>query len=225
MNPITQPEHKPHSSPERLGIRAHVHELISSRRSPRAFSDRALTTDAIISLFEAARWSPSSINEQPWNFIVATKDDAKSYALLAESLSERNQRWATQAPLLVAGIAQTTYLKSGAPYRHAWYDLGQSVAYLTVQATALGLSVHPMGGFDAERIRHGFSIPPHFDVVILLAVGYADKPDMLPEDLRQREEAPRMRKPLESFVFTDAWGQTSRHVSQEGLSLNTQSTN
>ena len=225
MTQTTQPEQKSHYSPERVGTRASLHEVLGSRRSPRAFSDRPLAAGEIISLFEAARWSPSSVNEQPWNFIAAAKSDTKAYALIADALSERNRRWAIQAPLLIVGIAQSTYLKSGTPYNHAWFDLGQSVANLTVQATAMGLSVHPMGGFDAGQIKKSFSVPDGYDAVIILAVGHAERPETLPDDLRSREEAPRMRKPLESFVFTDTWGQTSHHVSLEGFSLNSQSSN
>lgn len=198
--------------PERLDTRAPLHKLLSHRRSPRAFSERAIEPSKIVSIFEAARWSPSSANEQPWIFIAATKSDTRVYTTVAESLMEGNRRWAVHAPLLVAGIAQSTYLKSGKPYRHAWYDLGQSIANMTVQASTLGLSVHQMGGFDASQLHTGFSIPEGYDVVIVLAIGYAERPERLPDDLRSREEAPRMRKPLEAFVFTDGWGEPSHHV-------------
>ncbi len=208
--------------PERLDARSPLYELLSQRRSPRAFSERAIEPSKIVSLFEAARWSPSSANEQPWIFIAATKSDTRIYDTIAESLTEGNRRWAIRAPLLVVGIAQSTYLKSGKPYRHALYDLGQSVANMTVQASAMGLSVHQMGGFDAGRLRIGFSIPEGCDIVVVLAIGYGGRPETLPDDLRSREEAPRVRKPLEAFVFTDAWGEPSRHVASENRSLNTQ---
>lgn len=209
--------------PERLDTRAPLHELLSQRRSPRAFSKRTIEPSEIVSLFEAARWSPSSANEQPWNFIAAAKSDTRIYGIVAESLMEGNRRWALDAPLLVVGIAQTTYLKSGKPYRHALYDLGQSIAHMTIQASSVGLSVHQMGGFDANQLRTRLSIPDGYDVTVVLAIGYAEHPETLPDDLRGREEAPRMRKPLEAFVFTDAWGESSRHVVSQGLSLNSQS--
>ena len=210
--------------PDRLDTQSQLHELLSQRRSPRAFSEQAIEPSKIMSLFEAARWSPSSANEQPWIFIAATREDARVYQIIAESLMEGNRRWALHAPLLMAGIAQTTYLKSGKPYRHALYDLGQSVAHMTAQATAIGLSIHQMGGFDAAQLRTGLSIPEGYDVAIVLAVGYAGHPETLPDDLRGREEAPRMRKPLESFVFTDAWGQPSHHVARQKFTINTPST-
>ena len=221
---ITQSKFENNSvfTPERLDTRAPLHEVLSQRRSPRAFSERAIEASKIVSLFEAARWSPSSANEQPWNFIPATPGDTRTYTTIAEALMEGNRRWATHAPLLVVGIAQTTYLKSGKPYGHAWYDLGQSIAHLTVQASSMGLSVHQMGGFDAKQLRVGLSIPDGYDVVVVLAIGYAEHPATLPEDLRSREEAPRMRKPLEAFVFTDAWGEPSGHVASQNYSIKTQ---
>jgi len=222
---ITGPEFvgKSMFTPERLDTRAPLHELLSQRRSPRAFSERAIEPTKIVGLFEAARWSPSSANEQPWNFIAATNSDTRTYTAIANALMEGNRRWALHAPLLVVGIAQSTYLKSSKPYRHAWYDLGQSIAHMTVQATSQGLSVHQMGGFDANQLRTGLSVPEGYDVVIVLAIGYAERPETLPDDLRSREEAPRMRKPLEAFVFTDAWGESSRHVASQNHSLDTQS--
>jgi nitroreductase len=209
-------------TPERLDTRAPLHEPLSHRRSPRAFSKRTIEPPKIVSLFEAARWSPSSANEQPWNFIAATKDDTRIYTAIAESLMEGNRRWALQAPLLVVGIAQSTYFQSGKPYRHAWYDLGQSIAHLTFQASSVGLSVHQMGGFDPNQLRTRLSIPEGYDIVVVLAIGYVEGPEILPDDLRGREVAPRMRKPLESFVFTDAWGEPSRHVVSQNISFNTQ---
>jgi nitroreductase len=199
-------------APERLDTNAPLHELLVHRRSPRAFSDRQIEPEKILSLFEAARWSPSSANEQPWRFFAATKGDVRSYEILAGALMEKNRRWAVHAPLLLAGIVPSIYLKSGKPNRHAWYDLGQSVAHLTMQATALGLSVHQIGGFDAGKLRTELAIPEQYDVVITLAVGYADHPQTLPEDLRSREEAPRTRKPLGTMVFTETWGEPSHHV-------------
>jgi nitroreductase len=166
-----------------------------------------------VSLFEAARWSPSSANEQPWNFIVATKDDHEIYSRLFECLSERNRQWAHRAPVIILAVAKLQYDRTGAPNRHAWYDLGQSVAHLTVQATSVGLSVHQLGGFSVEKARELFAIPDGFEPVVMVAAGYADAADVLPDDLHQREEAPRTRKSLESFVFTAAWGKPSRHIS------------
>lgn len=198
--------------PQRLDTRAPLNELLSRRWSPRAFSEREIEPSKILTLFEAARWSPSSANEQPWRFVAATKEDSRVYNALCESLMEGNRRWVQRAPLLVLGVAQSSYLRSGKAYRHAWYDLGQSVAHLTVEASALGLAVHQMGGFDTAKVRELLSIPEGYEPVIVFAVGYAERPETLPDDLRRREEGPRSRKPLETMVFTEEWGKPSRLV-------------
>lgn len=207
-------------TPERLELRAPIHELLKNRWSPRSYSEEQIEPWKIVSLFEAARWSPSSSNEQPWHFIVATKEDTAVYGALSETLMEGNRRWASRAPMLVLGIAQSSYSRSGKPYRHAWYDLGQSVAHLTMQASALGLVVHQMGGFDAAKARDLFSIPDGYDPVVVFAVGYAESPEHLPDDLRDREVVPRSRKSLEATVFTEKWGQPSHHISIQHPLLN-----
>jgi nitroreductase len=207
--------------PERQDVQAPIHELIASRWSPRAFSDQQIEPEKLLSLFEAARWSPSSANEQPWRFIIATKDDSREFSAFVESLMEGNRRWAQQAPLLVLALAQTTYTGTGRSYRHSWYDVGQSVALLSMQATAVGLAVHQMGGFDAEKIRQLLSIPEGFEPVVIFAVGYPSEPADLPEDLKKREQAPRLRRPLQTFVYTGEWGKPSSHV-QSKKSLHTQ---
>jgi nitroreductase len=206
--------------PQRLEPRALLHELLSNRRSPRSYSEEPVEPWKIVSLFEAARWSPSSANEQPWHFIVATKEDTTVFDTLAGTLMEGNRRWAGRAPMLVLGVAQSFYSKNGKPYRHSWYDLGQSVAHLTIQATSLGLSVHQMGGFDAEKARDLFSIPDGYDPVVVFAVGYAEGAEHLPDELREREMAPRSRKPLEAGVFTEKWGMPSHHIATQHPLLN-----
>jgi len=198
--------------PARLDAAAPIHDLLAGRRSPRAFAPRPVNSAQMTSLFEAARWAPSSANEQPWYFIVATPGDAPVYTALYESLAEGNRRWAAAAPLLVLCLARTTYVRTGKPNRHAWYDLGQAVASLALQATAMGLAVHQMGGFDGGEAARGCGVPEGFDPVVILAIGYAGAAGTLPEDLAQRERAPRSRKPLGSFVFSGAWGLPAHHL-------------
>jgi len=213
------------AAPARLNAQAPIHDLLANRRSPRAFSEQPVEPEKLLSLFEAARWSPSSANEQPWRFIIATKDDSRVFSALVESLMEGNRRWAERAPILVLALAQSSYAKTGRPYQHSWYDLGQSVALLSVQATALGLAVHQMGGFDGDKARQLLSIPEEFSPVIMFAVGYVDQPEILPDDLRKREQAPRSRKPLQDFVFTEEWGTPSFHVQNQNSLLIQPSTN
>src|SRR5437763_17131605 len=109
-----------------------VHELIRERWSPRAFADKPVPQDALRSLFEAARWAPSSSNEQPWSFLVATKDQPDEHARILSCLLEGNQRWARHAPVLMISVAARAFAASGKPNPHAWYDLGAATAFLTI---------------------------------------------------------------------------------------------
>ena len=183
-----------------------IHDLLKERWSPRAFSSQAVELEKLLQLFEAARWAPSGSNGQPWNFIFATTAQPDAHARMVDVLGLRNQLWAKDAPVLVLAIAQMER-QPGAPNRYAWYDVGQSVALLSVQATAAGLSVHQMGGFDAEKAREVFGIPQGYEAVTAIAVGYLGDPDRLPDDIRAREREPRRRKPLNEFVFANGWGQ------------------
>lgn len=186
---------------------APIHDLIRHRWSPRAFDGRAVEPDKVRSLLEAARWAPSSYNAQPWYFIVGTKDDLENYNRVLESFIEFNQGWAKQAPVVALSVAKLKF-DDGKPNRHAFHDVGQAAANLGIQAEELGLSVHQMAGIDPEKARKLFSIPPDYEAVAGMAIGYAGDPASLPEELHKRELAPRQRKPLDSFVFTGAWGKS-----------------
>jgi nitroreductase len=108
--------------------------------------------------------------------------------------------------VLILTLAHTQFEKDGRPNRHAFYDLGQAAANLSLQATALGLVTHPMAGFDAEAARQRFAVPAGWEPVSVIALGYPGDPDSLNETLRQRELGQRKRKPLPSLVFSGAWG-------------------
>ena len=122
---------------------------------------------------------------------------------------EGNVRWARHAPVLILVVARLYTDRDGRPSQRSLYDAGLAVANLTTQATALGLVVHQMGGFYADRAREEFAIPDGYEPVAVLALGYLGDPESLPEDLRTRETAVRTRKPLEEFVFSGRWGHTS----------------
>lgn len=186
-----------------------IHDLLQRRWSPRAFSDRAVAPDTLRSLWEAARWTASCFNEQPWSFIVATKEDPKEFSRLLSCLVEGNITWAQHAPVLMVSVAKTHFDQDGSPNPHARHDVGQAAANLTVQATALGLFVHQMAGILPDKIRELYQIPDQYEPVAGIAMGYPGNPDKLPDKLRQRELAKRTRKPLAEFVFTGRWGQTS----------------
>ncbi|BAY08965.1 nitroreductase family protein [Calothrix sp. NIES-2098] len=184
-----------------------VHDFIRSRWSPRAFSDRLVEQDKLLSLLEAARWAPSSYNHQPWSFIVATKEDATEYNRLLSTLVEFNQGWAKNAPVLILAVAKIR-TDDGKTNRHAFHDVGLALENLILQATSLGLFAHQIGGFNPEKAREVYQIPEDYEPATVLTIGYPGDPQNLPDGLRDRELAPRVRKPLKEFVFTGQWGQT-----------------
>lgn len=181
-----------------------IHDLLRHRWSPRAFAATPVSHRDLYRLFEAARWSPSANNLQPWAFIVATQDDPERFARVAGLLNERNSRWASRSPVLAIAVLNKTN-PSGASNAWAAYDLGQAVAHLSIQAQALGISVHQMAGFDRVGAHETLGIPADYEAVTAIAIGYPGEIDGLPEDLRERETAPRARKPLDEFVFHGEW--------------------
>ncbi|MBD2412782.1 nitroreductase [Nostoc calcicola FACHB-389] len=194
---------------EKLALNEYpVHDLIRSRWSPRAFADRPVEQDKVLSLLEAARWAPSSYNYQPWSFIIATKDDQTEYNRLLSTLVEFNQGWAKNAPVLILAVAKVRS-DEGKTNRHAFHDVGLALENLTIQATAFDLAVHQMAGFDADSARKQYQIPDDYEPVTALAVGYPGDAQSLADGLRDREVAPRSRKPLQEFVFGGQWGSTS----------------
>ncbi len=184
-------------------------ELLERRWSPVAFSPRAVEPEKLRSLLEAARWAPSSFNEQPWVYLVATKDDPENFQRLMGSLVEGNRAWAQHAPVLMLSVAKLNFALNGKPNRHALHDVGAAAAFLTMQATALGLYVHQMAGFDIEKARREFSIPEGYEPAAAMALGYLGDGADLPEKLRGRSPSARNRKPISEFVFTGSWGNTS----------------
>ena len=186
-----------------------LHDLLRRRWSPRAFAERPVDPTKIRSVLEAARWAPSSANQQPWSFVVATQEDGAAHERLLGILLEGNVRWARNAPVLILVVARLYTDRDGRPSQRSLYDAGLAVANLTTQATALGLVVHQMGGFYADKAREEFTIPDGYEPAVVLALGYLGNPETLPEDLRTRETALRTRKPLEEFVFSGRWGHTS----------------
>ena len=189
-----------------------IHDLVAERWSPRAFGDKPISSDILRSLFEAARWAPSSSNEQPWAYIVARKDDADAFEKLVSILVPANASWAKHAPVLALAVAQLAFAKSGSPNRNAQHDVGASSAWLTFEATARGLFVHQMAGFDAEKARQVFEIPAGWEPIAAMAIGYPGDPESLPQPMRDREVAPRTRKPISTFVMSGKWGQKAPFI-------------
>ncbi len=189
-----------------------VHNLIRDRWSPRAFAGKPVEPSVLASLFEAARWAPSSNNEQPWAYLVATKDDSENFAKTLSVLVEFNAAWAKDAPVLVIAVSRLNF-QNGTPNRNAFYDTGAATALLSVEATARGLAVHQMAGFDHAKAKQVFEIPEDWVPVAAMAVGYPGDPESLSQKLRDREVAPRTRKSLSEFVMSGHWGHTSPIVS------------
>jgi nitroreductase len=189
-----------------------VHDLVRERWSPRAFSDKPIPADILRSLFEAARWAPSSSNEQPWAFLVATKDDKEFHAQLLSTLVEGNQIWAKHAPLLGIAVSELNFAASGKPNRNAFYDTGTAVANLTAEATARSLFVHQMAGFSHQKAIELFQIPDGWEPIAAFVIGYPGDPQTLPDHLRTREHAPRSRKPLSDFVMSGKWGEPANFL-------------
>ena len=160
-------------------------------------------------LFEAARWAASSYNEQPWSYLVATKDNPEDFARLLSCLVEANQAWAKAAPVLALGCTRLFFQKNGKPNAAAIHDLGLAAGNLCLEATARGLHVHQMIGILPDKAREVFHIPEGVQPLTALAIGYAAEPDSLPEKYRERDLAPRTRKPLAEFVFGGEWGAAS----------------
>lgn len=177
-----------------------LHELVVKRWSPRGFSDRPLDRATIRVLLEAARWSASSFNEQPWRFVVATKDDPAQFERVLSCLVEKNQEWARTAPLLILTMAKKTFTRNGNPNRTHAHDVGLAMATLTLQATAVGLLVHQMAGVDLSKVRVTFAVPDDFEPLTGVAVGYVE--DATPP-------AGRSRKPLNELVFGAEFGEPS----------------
>lgn len=189
-----------------------IHNLLSRRWSPRAFAERPVETEKIQRLLEAARWAASCFNEQPWVFFIATNDQPAEYSRLLRCLVEGNQVWAKQAPLLMITVAKLHFAHNGKPNRHSLHDVGLAVGNLVVQATTMDLVIHQMAGILPEVIHESFSLPSGYEPVTGMAIGYPGDLTTLPDEFREREQAPRSRKTLQEFVFSKTWGQNPKFL-------------
>ena len=196
------------SYPEKLAPVEHtIDELLRRRWSPRLFEDRRVEHEKILSLLEAARWAPSSNNDQPWYYLVF--DDADEEALQrAQGCLVPGNSWATKAPVLLLSVTRNHWSNKNVPNRHAQHDTGAASAYLVLQAVKLGLVAHQMAGFDADKARAEFQIPNGFTPMAMIAVGYPYRGDLnsLDEKTRTRELGERLRRPLSETAFAGKWG-------------------
>jgi nitroreductase len=181
-----------------------VHHLIASRWSPRAYDPKPVEREKLQRIFEAARWTASANNLQPWYFMVGLKGD-EVYQKIFDSLVEFNQLWSVNAPVLVLAIAKTTNAK-GEPSKSYAYDLGQSVAILSLQAMEEGVYTHQMGGFDASCARLALEIPEEYKILVAFTLGYLGDVEILQPNLQKFEMSPRSRRPVSESVFTGSFG-------------------
>ena len=188
-----------------------LHE-IKNRWSPRAFSSQLVEPEKLERIFEAARWSASCSNEQPWRFLVGIKNQDQAWTKILNSLNIGNQIWCKFAPVLVLLISKSNFTRNDRPNKWSNYDLGQSAAYLSVQATSEGLFVHQMAGFNAEKARSLLSIPDDFEVKTAMAIGYYGDAENLPEDKKTSEFADRSRKELKAMVYSGEWNRTADFI-------------
>jgi len=183
-----------------------IHDLLARRWSSRAFDERPVDVATLKSLLEAARWAPSSNNEQPWRFIVATKNHEPEWNRLFNCLMEGNRKWAFRAPVLILSVVSMHFENGGQSNRHAFHDVGLATENLVLQATASGLTTHQMAGFDVEKARVDLKIPMGYEPVVMMAIGYPGDPAVLPERLQERERQPRKRQPIHDRMFLGQWG-------------------
>lgn len=186
-----------------------IQHFLADRWSPYGFSDRPVAEADLGSLFEAARWAPSSYNEQPWTYFVALRKNAAEFERLLSCLLPANQAWAKAAPVLVLGVVSRRFAKNHQDNRAAVHDLGLASANLVLEATARGLSVHQMIGILPDRACELYQIPEHTEAWTAMAIGYQANATDLADSLKERDLAPRQRKPISQFVFTGTWGQAA----------------
>jgi len=184
-----------------------INHLLANRWSPRAFSEKTISDNSLLKLIEAARWSPSASNIQPWHFIIGKKHDA-TYQKIFETLVEFNQLWAIHAPILILSCGERTG-KDGSENKSFKYDVGQAVAHLTFQAMSDGIYAHQMAGFSKEKAIELLQIPNNFEPLTVIALGYLGDPTILPARMQVSENADRERKPINEIISQDAFGAPS----------------
>jgi nitroreductase len=185
-----------------------VIDPLGLRWSGRAYdSSRPVAPEHLLALLEAARWAPSCFGDQPWRYIVCDRNaDAAAWQSAFDCLAPGNQAWAIDAPVLMLSLADSLFAHNGKPNRWAQYDTGAASMSLCVQATALGLMVHQMGGFDPDRARSTFGVPDQYVPMSMMTIGHQLAERDLPAESRERELAPRDRRALGQTFFTGRWG-------------------
>ena len=180
-----------------------VVDIIRKRWSARAFNNKQISQEEINTLFESAAWAASSMNEQPWLYVYATKENKDTFQKMIDCLGTGNQPWAKNASVLVLSLARKTFDRNGAENRHALYDTGAANTNMILQATEMNIYAHQMGGFDHEKTKEVFNLPENVEPVVFIALGYLDEAETLAEPFKTRELTERKRKELGDFVFQE----------------------
>jgi nitroreductase len=175
-------------------------DIIAKRWSPRAFSNQDITDETLNTILEAASWSFSANNEQPWRYIVA-KRGTETFQKISELFTPGNKTWAPNAAALMISVIKTTFARDNSINKAAMHDVGAANAHLAIEARAHNVFTHFIGGFDKNKAKEVFNLPEGFEPIACIALGYLGSPEQLNETLKPREEQPRERKPLSEFVL------------------------
>jgi nitroreductase len=185
-----------------------IDDLLARRWSPRAFdTKRSVSREQLASLLEAARWAPSCNGDEPYRYLVVDRQkNPEAWVKMFECLGENNKKWVKNVPLVLISCAGSKFAHNGAPNRWGQHDTGASSVCIALQAVSLGLVAHQMGGWDFDKLRAAFEIPPEYTPMSIVAVGYEADPDVLDEETKKKELRPRARKPIEEHFYEGAWG-------------------
>lgn len=185
-----------------------IHDLLSRRWSPRAYhANRPVTREQLTVLVEAGRWAPSCNGDEPWRYLIWDRTrDPGGWQKAFDCMSDSNKKWVKNVPLLMLSCAGSIFGHTGKPNRWTQHDTGMASLSMALQAVALGLIAHQMGGFDVEKARAAFSIPVEYTPMAMIAIGYQAEPDILDEETKAKELKPRARKPFGEKFFEGGWG-------------------
>ena len=185
-----------------------IHDLFVRRWSTRAFdAAKPVSREQLVSLLEAGRWAPSCNGDEPWRYLIWDRGrDPEGFQKAFDCLSENNRKWVKNVPLLMLSCAGSNFAATGKPNRWTQHDTGAASVSMALQAVALGLAYHQMGGFDADKARAAFGIPVEYTPMAMIAVGYQAAPEVLDEETKKKELIPRARKPLGERFFEGGWG-------------------
>ena len=185
-----------------------IHDLLKRRWSPRAFDpNRPVTREQLKVLLEAGRWAPSCNGDEPWRYLIWDKGrDPQGWQKAYDCLNENNKKWVKNVPLLMLSCAGSAFEATGKPNRWTQHDTGAASVSMALQAGAMGLVIHQMGGWDADKARAAFAIPPEYTPMAMIAVGYQASPEILDDETKAKEMRPRGRKPVAERFYEGGWG-------------------